>query len=145
MKDVAFGAGISNELIERFQQDRIAFDMAETALKEAEKQYRETEETLYDAMLSSGVSSLKIEGLGTCTRTVLGPYCSIDREHFADAEEAFKEWCEQNGHYEEVFRFAPQMQTLNGIVRKMRKEGQSVPPGISVLEHRRIRVTQKGS
>lgn len=142
MQDVSFGNGISTQLIRDFTDKRRAFDEAEAALEKAEKEYRETEAVLFDAMIESSTSSIRIDGLGTCTRTIKGPYASLD-DNDPKASEKFETWCRETGIYSDVFRFAPQMAKVNTIVKEMRKEGEPLPPGIKVLEHKRIQVLKR--
>lgn len=120
----------------------MAFEAAETALTEAEKAYREVEEILWDQMVELGLSNVRIDGLGTCTKTLKGPYCSIDHEDDPMALGKFREWCEENG-YTEIFRYQPAMSALNPIVKTMREKGEPIPPGIKITEHRRIQVLKR--
>lgn len=142
MQDVSFGGGIPTDLVARFSEDRRAFEDAEDALKAAEEKYRATEEAMWEAMLASGVSSIRIDGLGTCTRTVKGPYTSLD-DNDPNSAAKFEAWCRENGYYDEIFRFAPQMARVNSIVREIRKRGEPIPEGTKVLEHRRIQVLKR--
>jgi hypothetical protein len=129
-------------LLNTFKERRLAFEQAEAALNEAEKAYREVEEILWDQMLELGVSNVRVDGLGTCTKTTKGPYCSIDHEDDPLALNKFKQWCEDNG-YSEIFRWQPAMSALNPIVKIMREKGEPLPPGIKVTEHRRIQVLKR--
>lgn len=140
--DVAFGQGISAELIREFKARRAAFDDLTAQQEASEKAYREIEEVMWEAMLASDTSSLRVDGLGTCTRTIKGPYVSLD-DNDPHAAERFEAWCRENGHYDDVYRFAPQMARVNTIVKEMRKEGEALPPGTKVLEHKRIQVLRR--
>jgi len=131
---------IPRELLDRFIATRNAMDETGDAAKEAEKVHREVEEQLWDLMDGIGVPGLRIDGFGTVSKTLKGPYCSIDVETDPSALEKFKAWCEEQNLYGLIFRFAPQMASLNPIVKKLREEGQATPPGIKVTEHRRLQV-----
>jgi hypothetical protein len=130
------------ELLATFKERRLAFEQAQAALDESEKKYREVEEILWEQMLELGLSNVRIDGLGTCTKTMKGPYCSIDHEDDPMALAKFKEWCIDNG-YSEIFKWTPSMSALNPVVKTMREKGEPLPPGIRVTEHRRIAVLKR--
>lgn len=131
---------IPSILIQDFVAKRKHFEAAEEEAKAAEKEYREVEEVLWELLETMGVPSLRIEGLGTCTKTLKGPYCSIDKETDPMAEVKVKAWLEELGLYNEIYRFAPQMSALNPIVKEMREKGEPITPALKITEHRRIQV-----
>jgi hypothetical protein len=133
---------IDKELLDQFKTRRLAFEQAEAALAESEKAYREAEEILWDQMLELGLPNIRIEGLGTCSKVLKGPYCSIDHEDDPLALVKFRTWCEDNG-YSEIFKWQPAMSALNPIVKTMREKGEPLPPGIKLTEHRRIQVLKR--
>lgn len=134
------GVTLDPNLIAEFRQKRESMEALQNAAEAAEKDFRNVEERLWEVLDAMGLKSIKVDGLGTCTRTLKGPYCSLDHDTNPDAEEAFKEWCEQQGIYSQIWRFAPQMAALNPIVKEMRARGDATPPGVKVTEHRRIQV-----
>lgn len=134
------GATIPSTLIQDFAAKRRAFEASEQAAKDAEKAYREVEDVLWDLLASMGMSSIKVDGLGTCTKTIKGPYVSIDKDTDPDAEAKVKAWLEELGLYNEIYRFAPQMSALNPIVRDMRERGEVITPALKITEHKRIQV-----
>lgn len=129
------------ELIKAFKETRERFEAAEEALETAEKEYRAIEEIVWEKMVEDGTSSIRIDGLGTCTKVLKGPYVSLDSND-PEASIVLREWCDRNG-YSNIFRFQPVMSSLNPIVKEMREQGEPLPPGIKITEHRRIQVLKR--
>lgn len=129
------------ELIAAFKAARTKFEEKEMEYEQAEKEYRVIEEIMWEKMVEDGTSSVRIDGLGTCTKVLKGPYVSLDQNDPFAADE-LRDWCKTYG-YENIFRFQPVMSSLNPIVRDMREKGEPLPPGIKITEHRRIQVLKR--
>jgi hypothetical protein len=135
--------GLPKELLDDFRAKRTLRDTLKAQLEEAEADYDAVEEILWDKMLELDLKNMRIDGLGTCSRTVKGPYPSLDHQNDPQAEQHFTEWCRDEGIYESIFKFQPSMQSLIPIIKDMRAKGLALPPGVRVAEYKRIQVLKK--
>lgn len=125
--------------LRRFMELRDARDEAETKFEAAKKDYREAEAELWDALKEGVEGSLKIP-LGPPWGTVsLSPQATTYGKVLN--ERRLQDYLEERQMLDEYS--APKLVAgrLNEFVRKIKEQGEKMPPGLDSYERKYIRVS----
>lgn len=102
--------------------------------EEAEREFKRTQQALYDRMVSEDMPSFK-HGNVTYTKH------STEFGQVQDAD-AFKRWCDEEGE-EDFFQPTPRKKLINELVRERIRNSQPLPPGIGFYTNDYVSQTAK--
>lgn len=115
-------------------------DETKKAADEADKEHKESEAELYDALRDSGMKSIKVEIDGqTVTfqprETIYGRILDLDK-----ALEAF----EAEARTDELTKPGVEKRRLNELVRERLESGHDLPDGVDWYPQRYVSISRKG-
>ena len=119
---------------------RLLREQAEDVFKKAEAKEEVVEAKFWELMESSGMTSVKLEGLGQFVRGVRGPYCSIKKDEgeiIVEGDvndtylEQFHKFLEKKGIKDEYVKEMAVLPRVNAYMRKAIEEGLELFPGIA--------------
>ncbi len=102
-------------------------DDAKKMFSDKEAAFKAYERETHKLMEVQDVKTVKIDGLGTFTRSER-TYCKV----LAESEEEFVSWAEEEGVADELVKRKFETKRLNALVKERLENGDDLPPGVDV-------------